>query len=120
MAVEADITVRALNPGLPPRELGNLIHREIATQVGSWPEIGIAIYSEQGVLLDLPRGGAYLPRGASRFDVLEDAGRGTVCIYDPKTGESDMKTRQMLQYWTAARLFRPNVTRIYVIPLRTH
>lgn len=62
---------------------------------------------------------AVLPRGAVRFDVLEDAGRGTVCVYDPKTGAAEMSRSQMLRYWQEARLFRTGTTRVFVIPLYT-
>ena len=57
--------------------------------------------------------------GAVRFDVLEDAGNGTVCVYDPKTGDSDMSPKQMLRYWQEAKLFRNGASRIYVIPMYT-
>ena len=63
--------------------------------------------------------GDVLPKGASRIDVLEDAGQGTVCVYDPKTGDSAMSTRQMQRYAQEALLFRPGTTRVFVIPLYT-
>lgn len=57
--------------------------------------------------------------GASRIGVLEDAGRGTVCVYDPETGDGTMSRRQMLRYWEEALLFRPGTTRVFVIPIYT-
>ena len=119
VAVEADAMVRAANPDLSPRELGNLIHREIRNEVQSWPEIKIGVWSEQGFFQGIENDNEILPRGSSRIDVLEDSGRNTVCIYDPKTGNTDMRPKQMLQYWQEARAFKPNATRIYVIPLYT-
>ena len=119
VAVEAAARVRAANPGLSPRDLGTAIHREIAKEVRGWPEIGIGIWSEQGVLQGVEKGGSILPKGSSRIDVLEDAGRGTVCVYDPKTGDSDMTSTQMLRYWQEAIRFRPGTIRVFVIPLLT-
>lgn len=120
VAVEADMRVRAANPELSARELGTLIHREIWEQMRGWPEMGIGMWSEQGVFMGVDQGrAAVLPRGAVRFDVLEDAGRGTVCVYDPKTGAAEMSRSQMLRYWQEARLFRTGTTRVFVIPLYT-
>ena len=119
VAVEADARVRAANPGLSARDLGTLIHREIADQVGKWPEIGVAVWAEQGILGGRDAEGSFLPLGASRIDVLEDAGRGTVCVYDPKTGDRSMSREQMLRYWREAEKFRPGTTRVFVIPIFT-
>ena len=119
VAVEADARVRAANPGLAPRDLGTLIHREIAQEVRNWPEIRIAVWSEQGVFEGRQNDDPFLPPGASRIDVLEDAGRGTVCVYDPKTGDRTMSREQMLRYWREAREFRPGTTRVFVIPIFT-
>jgi len=119
VAVEADMRVRAANKDLSARELGTLIHREIAQEVGRWPGIGIGLWSEQGLLEGVRQDVSILPKGASRIDVLEDAGKGTVCIYDAKTGDSDMRQKQMLQYWQEALAFRKGTTRVYVIPLNT-
>lgn len=119
VAVEADARVRAENPGLSARELGTLIHREIASDVGKWPEIKIGIWSEQGSFHGIGTDATILPKGAVRFDVLEDAGQGAVCIYDPKTGDTEMSPRQMTRYWQEARTFRTGTTRVYVIPIYT-
>lgn len=120
VAVEADVRVRAANPGLPARELGSLIHREIHDQVRNWPEMGSGMWSEEGVFMGISQGDrAVLPRGAVRFDTLEDAGKGTVCVYDAKTGDTEMSPRQMLRYWQEARAFRTGTTRVFVIPLHT-
>lgn len=119
IAVEADMRVRAANPGLSARELGTLIHKEIANEIRQWPEIGLGVWSEQGLLQGIAKDGDFLPKGASRIDVLEDAGKGTVCVYDPKTGDSTMSRNQMMRYWQEALLFRPGTTRVFVIPLHT-
>ena len=37
---------------------------------------------------------AIMSRGC-RIDVLEDSGRNTVCIYDPKTGDTDMRRKRL-------------------------
>ena len=120
VAVEADARVRAANPGLSARDLGTLIHNEIRDEIRKWPEIGVGMWSEQGVFLGVDlQDRVVLPRGAVRFDVLEDAGRGTVCVYDPKTGETEMTPKQMLRYWREALEFRKGTTRVYVVPLYT-
>ena len=111
--------VRAANPGVGARELGNLIHQEIRNEVRSWPEIDIGIWSEFGIFQGTDKTGACLPKGGSRFDVLEVSGKGAVCIYDPKTGDADMRPKQMIQYWQEALAFKPNATRVFVIPLYT-
>jgi hypothetical protein len=118
-AIEADAMIRAANPDLSPRELGTLIHQEIRDQIRTWPEIDVGIWSERGFFMGFPKYGSYLPEGASRIDVLEDSGRNTVCIYDPKTGDTDMRPKQMIQYWQEALAFKPNASRIFVIPLYT-
>ena len=119
VAVAADMRVRAANPGLSARELGTLIHREIRDQIRKWPELNVGIWSEQGSLLGLGSNEPILPRGAVRFDVLEDAGKGTVCIYDPKTGDTEMSPKQMHRYWQEAVEFRRGTQRVFVIPLYT-
>jgi hypothetical protein len=118
-AIEADAMIRAANPDLSPRELGTLIHQEIRNEVRSWPEFKVGVWSEQGFFEGIRNDNAILPRGASRIDILEDSGRNTVCIYDPKTGDTDMRPKQMIQYWQEALAFRPNATRIFVIPIYT-
>lgn len=118
-AVEADAMVRAANPGLSARELGRLIHKEIANEIDKWPEINVGVWSEEGFFRGVLQKGAALPAGGSRIDVLEDSGRNTVCIYDPKTGDTEMTPKQMIQYWQEALLFRPNTKRVYIIPLYT-
>ncbi len=120
IAVEADMRVRAAHPGLSARELGTLIHTDIAKEIRKWPELGVGVWSELGVFHGVDLEGAFvLPKGASRIDVLEDAGQGTVCVYDPKTGDNTMSRDQMLRYWQEAFAFRPGTTRVFVIPLYT-
>ena len=119
VAVEADVRVRAAFPGLSARDLGTLIHQEVAKDIRPWPEIGVGMWSEEGFLMGVRQTAAVLPIGASRIDVLEDAGKSTVCIYDIKTGDSPMRPEQMLRYWQEAIAFRPGTTRVFVIPLYT-
>ncbi len=119
VAVEADMRLRAANPGLSARELGTLIHQDIAKEIRKWPELDVGIWSEQGSFGGIGSSQSILPRGAVRFDVLEDAGHGTVCIYDPKTGETQMSRQQMLRYWREAIEFRPGTRRVFIIPLYT-
>lgn len=79
------------------------------------------MWSEQGVYKGIDQGSrAVLPSGAVRFDVLEDAGQGTVCVYDAKTGDTDMRPKQMLRYWQEALDFRPGTSRVYILPLYTN
>jgi hypothetical protein len=104
IAIEADAMIRAANPDLSPRELGTLIHQEIRNEVRSWQEFKVGVWSEQGFFEGIRNDNAILPRGASRIDILEDSGRNTVCIY---------------QYWQEALAFKPNASRIFVIPLYT-
>jgi hypothetical protein len=118
-AIEADAMIRAANPNLSARELGTLIHQEIRDQIRTWPEIDVGIWSEQGSLLGIGNKKPFLASGSVRFDVIEDAGKGAVCVYDPKTGDTDMRPKQMYQYWQEALLFRPGTKRVYVIPLYT-
>ena len=119
LAVEADATVRAANPGTSARELGRLIHDEIHSQIKTWPGIGAGLWTEQGLFMGSKENNDFLPRGASRIGVMEDAGKGVVCIYDPKTGDTDMRPKQMIQYWREALDFRRGTTRLYIIPLYT-
>ncbi len=104
--------VRAANPGLSARELGTLIHQDIAKEIRKWPELGVGVWSEQGILEGVRQDTAILPQGASRIDVLEDAGKGTVCVYDPKTGDGTMSRTQMMRYWQEAILFASSLNRV--------
>lgn len=101
-----DGQVRGSFPGMPARELGTLIHREIAQAVREWPGAGVGVWSQQGFLEGFRPDVPVLPLGASRIDILGDAGRGTVCVYDIKTGDSDMRPKQLFRYWQEALLFR--------------
>jgi hypothetical protein len=118
-ALAIDARVRAANPGLSPKDLGSAIHREIAKEVKSWPGIDVAFYSEQGFFGGSPVDGPFLPKGSVRTDVLDDAGPTTVCIYDPKTGDADMRPADMIRYWREALAFKPGATQIYVLPMKT-
>lgn len=119
VAVEADARVRAAYPDLSPREWGTAIHREIRDEIRRWPEIDVGVWSEEGSFQGAGSKLPVLPRGAVRFDVLEDAGQGSVCVYDAKTGDSDMRPKQMHRYWQEALAFRTNTKRVYVIPILT-
>ena len=118
-AVQADATIRSANPGLSPRELGTLIHQDVRDRVKGTYGLGVGVWTEQGLFRGIENNNAFLPKGASRIDVLEDAGKGTVCIYDIKTGDNDMKPKQMIQYWQEALRFNKLATNVYVIPLYT-
>lgn len=112
-AIRVDQLVRGLaaNSSLPARELGTEIHTALANEVRLW---GPNYRAEQ-----------YVDNSGKRsfLDILSLAPNNAICIYDIKTGESDMSGRQMHQYYAAAqafaatRKFAPSA--IYVIPVRT-
>jgi hypothetical protein len=57
--------------------------------------------------------------GASFLDVLHDIGNGTICIFDIKTGISGLGSRQINQYWDAAKdAFKGYAQWIYILEVR--
>ena len=60
----------------------------------------------------------YGMRDTVRIDVLENTRRGTVCVYDIKTGTKGLTPGRVLEIMTAAYLFDPTATRIIVIEVR--
>jgi hypothetical protein len=57
--------------------------------------------------------------GSSFLDVLHDVGNGTICIFDIKTGIGGLGSRQINQYWDAAKdAFKGYAQRIYILEVR--
>jgi hypothetical protein len=62
----------------------------------------------------------YGTTGSVRIDVLENAGGGTVCVYDIKTGVSGLSTARMGEIARVALKHFPNTRRIIVSEIRPH
>ncbi|MEQ1717270.1 MAG: hypothetical protein ABL907_15030 [Hyphomicrobium sp.] len=56
--------------------------------------------------------------GSVRVDVLENVGNGTVCVYDIKTGKSNLSAARMREIANNVHSFYVGTTRILVIETR--
>jgi len=56
--------------------------------------------------------------GTKRIDVLENPGKGTVCVYDVKTGVSGLTAARMRELAGTVSFFYPGTSRIIVIEVR--
>jgi hypothetical protein len=61
---------------------------------------------------------AYGARGSIRIDVFENVGRGTICVYDIKTGEAGLSARRMADIAESAFEYFPNTKRIIITEVR--
>jgi len=57
-------------------------------------------------------------KGSIRIDVIENAGGGTVCVYDIKTGTSGLSPARMAEIAHAAFKHFPNTQGIIVTEVR--
>lgn len=60
----------------------------------------------------------YGEKGSKRIDVFENPGRGTVCVYDVKTGLSGLSPARMLELAENVQFYYPGTQRIIVIETR--
>ena len=110
----SDAKVRAQNPNAPPQEIGNMVHEEVAAAfVG---QLGFKV--KAGFLGNTELRNGLRVAGSSFLDVLHDVGNGTICIFDIKTGISGLGSRQINQYWNAAKEAFEDAQRIYILVVR--
>ncbi len=110
----SDAQIRAQNPDATPQEVGNMVHKEVAAAFFGQPGFKV----NAGLL-----GGTLLPNGlrvtgSSFLDVLHDVGNGTICVFDIKTGIGGLGSRQINQYWDAAKKAFEDAQRIYILEVR--
>jgi hypothetical protein len=60
----------------------------------------------------------YGQRGSIRIDVLENAGAGTVCVYDIKTGARGLSRSRIAEIARSVYLHYPSAQRIVVTETR--
>jgi hypothetical protein len=84
--------VRADRPYLNPQQFGTAVHTDVAHEIndprkpdGSPKDSN---YRAEVSYWKMAEDGVYGKKDSIRIDVLEDAGRGLVCVYDIKTGQS--------------------------------
>jgi hypothetical protein len=84
--------VRAGRPDLPASEFGTAVHTRIAHEINypRRPDGGPRDpnYRAEVSYWKMAEDHVYARKDSIRVDVLEDAGRGLVCVYDIKTGQS--------------------------------
>ena len=108
-------TVTAQNPGATPQQIGNMVHQKVAAAFFGQPGFKV----NAGFLGDTELPNGLRVAGSSFLDVLNDVGDGTICIFDIKTGISGLGSRQINQYWNAAKqAFEGYAQRIYILEVR--
>lgn len=99
---------------LLPKQYGTAVHKNLKDQIDALDDRNFR--AEVSYLKGDEEG--YGARGSIRIDVLENAGRGTVCVYDIKTGRSGLSVPRMTEI--AAHVFGafPGTQRIIVSEIR--
>jgi hypothetical protein len=111
----SDAQIRAQNPDATPQEIGNMVHKEVAAAFEGQPGFKV----NAGFLGNTELKNGLRVAGSSFLDVLRDIGNGTICIFDIKTGIGSLGSRQINQYWDAARqVFSGYAQRIYILEVR--
>jgi len=109
-----DAKVRAQNPNATSQEIGNMVHKEVDAAFKGQP----GFKTNAGFLKDEELKNGLRLAGSSFLDVLHDVGNGTICIFDIKTGLSGLGSRQINQYWNAAKDAFEDAQRIYILEVR--
>ena len=110
----SDAQIRAQNPDATPQEIGNMVHKEVDAAFKGQP----GFKTNAGFLKDEELKNGLRLAGSSFLDVLHDVGNGTICIFDIKTGLSGLGSRQINQYWNAAKDAFEDAQRIYILEVR--
>jgi len=110
----SDAQIRAQNPDATPQEIGNMVHEEVAAAFEG--QLGFDV--EAGFLDGNSLKNGLRVAGSSFLDVLHDVGNGTICIFDIKTGIGGLGSRQINQYWNAAKRSFQDAQRIYILEVR--
>jgi hypothetical protein len=110
-AIDADTA------GMNAAQRGTAIHKALADRVKA--EGHPSLKAEVSVLKSGDDGGVRYGRANSvRFDIYENRGDGTVCVYDLKTGSRGLSAARFAELAaTATRLF-PGIRRIIVVEVR--
>jgi hypothetical protein len=92
-----------------------MVHEEVASAFEGQPGFKV----NAGLLGNTELKNGLRVAGSSFLDVLHDVGNGTICIFDIKTGIGSLGSRQINQYWDAARqAFSGSAQRIYILEVR--
>jgi hypothetical protein len=114
VTTSSDARIRAQNLDATPQEIGNLVHEEVAAAFEGQPGFKV----KAGFLGDAELPNGLRVAGSSFLDVLHDVGNGTICIFDIKTGIGGLGSRQIYQYWDAAKQAFVYAKRIYILEVR--
>ncbi len=91
-----------------------MVHKEVDAAFKGQP----GFKTNAGFLKDEELKNGLRLAGSSFLDVLHDVGNGTICIFDIKTGLSGLGSRQINQYWNAAKDAFEDAQRIYILEVR--
>jgi hypothetical protein len=114
------VTMENRRTGLPMSrsQIGSAVHVRLKREIDS---LGNPNYrAEVSYWKDDPDA-RYGKKGSIRIDVLENAGRGLVCVYDIKTGQSRsnvLDPRRMMEIAKNVLLAYPHVRRIVITEVR--
>jgi hypothetical protein len=98
------------------QQFGTFVHTHLKRQIESLhdPNFRAEVSRLKGQENDVRHG----KRGSIRIDVIENAGGGTVCVYDIKTGASGLSPARMAEIAHVAFKHFPNTQRIIVTEVR--
>jgi hypothetical protein len=79
---------------MSPQRYGTAVHTHLKHQIDG---LGEENFRAEVSLLKSKEASYYSQRGSIRIDVYENTTTGTICIYDIKTGEADLRSRRILE-----------------------
>ena len=91
-----------------------MVHEKVAAEFEGQPGFKV----NAGFLRDRELPNGLRVAGSSFLDVLHDVGNGTICVFDIKTGISGLGSRQIYQYWNAAKDAFVDAKWIYILEVR--
>ena len=109
-------TVRRGGGIMSPQQYGTAVHTNLKRQIDSLkdPNFRAEVSRLKSETEEVRHG----RRGSIRVDVLENAGGGTVCVYDIKTGTSGLSPARMAEIVGDTFKHFPNTKRIIISEIR--
>jgi hypothetical protein len=101
---------------MSPQQFGTFVHTHLKQQIDSLddPNFRAEVSRLKSERDEVSHG----RKGSIRIDVIENAGGGTVCVYDIKTGASGLSPARMAEIAHVAFKHFPNTRRIVVTEIR--
>jgi hypothetical protein len=100
------------------QQFGTAVHTHLKRQIDALDDPNLRAEVSR-LKSKIPEVG-YGTKGSIRIDVLENAGGGTVCVYDIKTGASGLTAARMREIARVTLKHYPNARRIIVSEIRPH